>query len=52
MCAMLLGLTNEKDVGASTYIPDDSQVTVGVVNRTVSAMVKGGPPSPESIRTI
>jgi hypothetical protein len=40
MCAMLLGLTNEKDVGASAYSPDDSQVTVGVINRAVSAMVK------------
>jgi hypothetical protein len=52
MCAMLLGLTNEKDVGASAYSPDDSQVTVGVINRAVSAMVKGGTPSPESNRTI
>jgi hypothetical protein len=49
---MLLGLTNEKDAGASTYSPDDSQVTVGVINRAVSAMVKGGTPSPESTRTI
>lgn len=47
MCVMLLGLTNEKDAGASAYSPNDSQVTVGVINRAVSAMVKGGTPSPD-----
>ena len=52
MCAIMLGLTSEKDVGANAYSPDDSQVTVGVINRAVSAMVKGGTPSPESTRTI
>jgi hypothetical protein len=43
---MLRGLTNEKHVGASAYSPNGSQVAVGVINRDVSAVVKGGTPSP------
>jgi hypothetical protein len=33
MVPMLRGLTNEKHVDASAYSPNESQVTVGVINR-------------------
>jgi hypothetical protein len=46
MVPMLRGLTNGKRVDTSAYSPNDSQVTVGVINRDVIAMVKGGTPSP------
>jgi len=45
---VLHGLTNEEPVDTSAYSPNESQVTVGVINRRMSAMVKGGTPSPGS----
>jgi hypothetical protein len=43
---MLRGLTNDTDADASAYSPNGSQVTVGVINREVNTVVKGGTPSP------